>query len=76
MITSDRGMNGAYSANAIKTAARLTERLRQDGVEVVRYAVGRKGITYLKFRGIDVRQTWEDSRTPRATSTPSRSRTC
>ena len=46
-------------ANAIKTAARLTERLRQDGVEVVRYAVGRKGITYLKFRGIDVRQTWE-----------------
>ena len=59
MITSDRGMNGAYSANAIKTAARLTERLRQDGVEVVRYAVGRKGITYLKFRGIDVRQTWE-----------------
>lgn len=59
MITSDRGMNGAYSANAIKTAARLTERLRQDGVEVVRYAVGRKGITYLKFRGIDIRQSWE-----------------
>ncbi len=59
MITSDRGMNGAYSANAIKTAARLTERLRQDGVEVVRYAVGRKGITYLKFRGIDMRQSWE-----------------
>ncbi|MEZ5200484.1 MAG: hypothetical protein R2742_03875 [Micropruina glycogenica] len=26
VITSDRGMNGAYSANAIKTAARLRER--------------------------------------------------
>ena len=59
MITSDRGMNGAYSSNAIKTAARLHERLRQDGVEVVRYAVGRKGVAYLKFRGIEVRQSWE-----------------
>ncbi len=59
LITSDRGMNGAYSSNAIKTAARLSERLRQDGVEVVRYAVGRKGIAYMKFRGMDVRRTWE-----------------
>lgn len=57
-ITSDRGMNGAYSSNAIKTAARLAERLRQDGVEVVRYAVGRKGVTYLKFRNMDARGTW------------------
>ena len=27
-ITSDRGMNGAYSSNAIKTAARMASRLR------------------------------------------------
>ncbi len=38
VITSDRGMNGAYSTNAIRTAARLRERLEREGVEVVRYA--------------------------------------
>ncbi|MFT4296485.1 MAG: F0F1 ATP synthase subunit gamma [Micropruina sp.] len=59
VITSDRGMNGAYSANAIKTAARLRERLERDGVEVVRYAVGRKAIAYMKFRNLPIRQMWE-----------------
>ncbi|NMD47022.1 MAG: F0F1 ATP synthase subunit gamma [Propionibacterium sp.] len=59
VITSDRGMNGAYSANAIKTAARLRERLERDGVEVVRYAIGRKGIAYMKFRNLPIRRSWE-----------------
>ncbi|MFT3862561.1 F0F1 ATP synthase subunit gamma [Micropruina sp.] len=59
VITSDRGMNGAYSANAIKTAARLRERLEREGVEVVRYAVGRKAIAYMNFRGLPIRQQWE-----------------
>jgi len=59
VITSDRGMNGAYSANAIKTAARLRERLEREGVEVVRYAVGRKGIAYMKFRDLAIRRSWD-----------------
>lgn len=59
VITSDRGMNGAYSANAIKTAARLRERLEREGVEVVRYAVGRKAIAYMKFRNQAIRREWE-----------------
>jgi len=59
VITSDRGMNGAYSANALKTAARLRERLERDGVEVVRYAVGRKAIAYMRFRDLAVRRSWE-----------------
>ena len=58
-FTSDRGMNGAYSSNAIKTAARLAKRLQDEGLEVRRYAVGRKGIAYLNFRGIPVVKTWE-----------------
>ena len=56
VITSDRGMNGAYSANAIKTAARLRERLEREGVEVVRYAVGRKAIAYMNFRAQPIRR--------------------
>ncbi len=59
VITSDRGMNGAYSTNAIKTAARLRERLEREGVEVVRYAVGRKGIAYMNFRHLPIRRSWE-----------------
>lgn len=59
IITSDRGMNGAYSSNVIKTATRLRQRLEEDGVEVVRYAVGRKVVGFLKFRGLSVRRTWD-----------------
>jgi F-type H+-transporting ATPase subunit gamma len=57
-FTSDRGMNGAYSSNAIKTAVRMASRLRREGKEVVRYAVGKKGIDYLNFRGMDSQHSW------------------
>jgi len=57
-FTSDRGMNGAYSTNAIKTAQRMANRLHAQGKEVVRYAVGKKGIDYLTFRDIDVHAKW------------------
>jgi F-type H+-transporting ATPase subunit gamma len=52
-------MNGAYSSNAIKTAARMRIRLEQQGVEVKRYAVGRKIINYCNFRQLPVERSWE-----------------
>ena len=58
-ITSDRGMNGAYSANAIKTAARVVQRIRDEGKEPVRYIVGKKGINYVNFRGLPIEASWE-----------------
>ncbi|MEU1629909.1 F0F1 ATP synthase subunit gamma [Streptomyces sp. NPDC020096] len=58
LITSDRGLAGGYSANAIKAAERLTERLRSEGKEVVPYVVGRKGVAYYKFRGFDFTDSW------------------
>jgi F-type H+-transporting ATPase subunit gamma len=58
-ITSDRGMNGAYSANAIKAADRMIRRLLDEGKEAVRYVVGRKGISYLTFRNLPIQQRWE-----------------
>jgi F-type H+-transporting ATPase subunit gamma len=65
-FTSDRGMNGAYSTNAIKTAQRMANRLHAQGKEVVRYAVGKKGIDYLTFRDIEVHAKWSGfSDTPR-----------
>ncbi|MCX4690980.1 F0F1 ATP synthase subunit gamma [Streptomyces sp. NBC_01408] len=58
LITSDRGLAGGYSSNAIKQAERLTERLRGEGKEVDTYIVGRKGLAYYGFRERKVAESW------------------
>ncbi|MFE2373116.1 F0F1 ATP synthase subunit gamma [Streptomyces sp. NPDC059398] len=58
LITSDRGLAGGYSSNAIKAAERLTERLRGEGKEVDTYIVGRKGVSYYGFRERKVVDSW------------------
>ncbi|GHF13469.1 F0F1 ATP synthase subunit gamma [Streptomyces morookaense] len=58
LVTSDRGLAGGYSSNAIKTAERLTERLRAEGKDVVTYIVGRKGVAYYGFRDRPVVESW------------------
>ncbi|AWI30988.1 F0F1 ATP synthase subunit gamma [Streptomyces tirandamycinicus] len=58
LLTSDRGLAGGYSSNAIKTAARLTERLRGEGKEVDTYVVGRKGVAYYGFRELKIADSW------------------
>jgi F-type H+-transporting ATPase subunit gamma len=58
LITSDRGLAGGYSSNAIKTAESLLARLRADGKEPVLYVIGRKGVTYYKFRNRPVEASW------------------
>jgi F-type H+-transporting ATPase subunit gamma len=50
IITSDRGLAGAYAASALKEAAELVARLQREGKEVVPYLVGRKAVAYHKFR--------------------------
>jgi F-type H+-transporting ATPase subunit gamma len=58
VITSDRGLAGAYSSAAIKEAERLAEKLRGEGKEVDVYISGRKGIAYMTFRRRPVVQSW------------------
>ncbi|GGP59965.1 MULTISPECIES: F0F1 ATP synthase subunit gamma [Streptomyces] len=58
LITSDRGLAGGYSSNAIKQAERLTERLRGEGKEVDAYVVGRKGVAYYGFRERKIADSW------------------
>jgi F-type H+-transporting ATPase subunit gamma len=58
LVTSDRGLAGAYSSNVIKEAERLVERLRSEGKEVDLYVTGRKGEAYMKFRQRPVVQSW------------------
>jgi F-type H+-transporting ATPase subunit gamma len=50
IITADRGLAGAYSVAAIKESAELITRLQGEGKEVVPYLVGRKAVSYYKFR--------------------------
>src|SRR3978361_262902 len=58
VLTSDRGLAGAYSSSVLKESERLAERLRNEGKEVVTYISGRKGEAYYRFRSRPVAQTW------------------
>ena len=58
LITSDRGLAGGYNANAIRRANELARRLESDGKEVERYVIGRKGVAYFRFRGIELAGAW------------------
>ncbi|MFI6264724.1 F0F1 ATP synthase subunit gamma [Micromonospora sp. NPDC051006] len=58
LVTSDRGLAGGYSSNAIKTAESLIARLRADGKEPVLYVVGRKGVGFYRFRERPIEESW------------------
>ena len=58
VITSDRGLAGAYSSSVIKETERLAGRLRAEGKELDFYLAGRKAEAYFKFRGRPYVQAW------------------
>ena len=58
IVTSDRGLAGAYSSSVLKEAERLAERLREEGKEIDFYVCGRKGEAYFKFRQRPIVQSW------------------
>ncbi|MFZ1374752.1 F0F1 ATP synthase subunit gamma [Nostocoides sp.] len=58
ILTSDRGLAGAYASGAIKESERLLGELRGQGKEVQAYLVGRKAVSYYKFRGRDYAAEW------------------
>jgi F-type H+-transporting ATPase subunit gamma len=58
LVTADRGFAGAYNTSAIKQAEQLAALLKSEGREVVRYVIGRKGVAYYRFRGIELAGSW------------------
>src|SRR5215210_4151673 len=54
MISSDRGLAGAYSSSVIREAMQLRVNLENKGYEVRRFLVGRKVIAYTQFRGLAI----------------------
>ena len=61
IMTSDRGLAGAYSSSVIKESERLVAALREDGKEVVPYLLGRKVIGYYRFRHREPAAEWSGS---------------
>ncbi|MBM7797394.1 F-type H+-transporting ATPase subunit gamma [Microlunatus panaciterrae] len=59
LITSDRGLAGAYSSSVIKEGESLSTLLRGEGKEVVPYLTGRKAAAYYQFRRRQVASKWE-----------------
>jgi len=67
VITSNRGLCGAFNGNLVKEARRRIEEIEGAGSEVELHVVGRKGIGFFKFLGRDVatrRQDIGDRPTP------------
>ena len=58
IVTSDRGLAGAYSVSAIKESSELIAKLTGEGKEVVPYLIGRKAVSYFKFRKRDYAAEW------------------
>src|SRR5450759_1151004 len=58
VITSDRGLAGAYSSSVLKESEKLAELLREEGKEVIPYLVGRKAVGFYKFRRRQYTHEW------------------
>ena len=58
LITSDRGLAGAYNANALRTGEELAQLLRDDGKDPVPYLIGRKAAGFYRFRNREVAGEW------------------
>lgn len=58
VLTSDRGLCGAFNTNILKAAARHAAELRNEGFDVTISSVGRKARDYFKRRGIELSSSW------------------
>jgi len=66
ILTSDQGFAGAYNANVLREATRLRALLRERGLQPVLYVAGRKGISWHRFRELELAGSWSGfSATPR-----------
>ena len=58
VVSSDRGLCGAYNANVLRQSEELFSLLREEGKDPVVYVVGRKALGYYNFRQRDVSESW------------------
>lgn len=59
VLTSDRGLCGAFNSNILKAAVKLVSDLQAEGFETVNIStIGKKAIDYYKRRNIERRRAW------------------
>ncbi|MGO4444037.1 F0F1 ATP synthase subunit gamma [Mycobacterium sp. 2YAF39] len=58
VVSSDRGLCGAYNANVLRQSEELFSLLREEGKSPVLYTVGRKALGYYSFRQREVTESW------------------
>jgi F-type H+-transporting ATPase subunit gamma len=57
-VTADRGLAGGFNAQVIRRALALMREVQADGQEAVWFSTGRKAASTLRFRRLDVAQSW------------------
>lgn len=58
VVSSDRGLCGAYNSSIFRRSEELFSLLREEGKTPVVYTVGRKALNYFKFRNWDITDSW------------------
>jgi|SoiMethySBSTD1v2_1073268.scaffolds.fasta_scaffold456433_2 F-type H+-transporting ATPase subunit gamma len=58
LITGDRGLAGPFNSQILRAGNARMRELQSDGKDVLWYAVGRRGVSSLEFRGFDVGGSW------------------
>ena len=58
VVTSDRGLCGAFNTNILRSASEFLEEQRTGGAQVHVSLVGRKSIDYFRRRSWTIRQEW------------------
>ncbi|EKE03887.1 MAG: hypothetical protein ACD_20C00134G0014 [uncultured bacterium] len=58
IITSDKGLAGAYNANVVRKAITRVRELERDDIRVKLFVVGLKGVNALKRAHVDIEETY------------------
>jgi F-type H+-transporting ATPase subunit gamma len=58
LVTGDRGLAGPFNSQIMRAGNRRAAELRADGKEVLWYASGRRGVSSLEFRQLEVGGSW------------------
>ncbi len=58
VVTSDKGLCGAFNTNILRMASNYISTLKKDGIEVSYNVVGRKARDYFRRRNVPMRKQW------------------
>jgi F-type H+-transporting ATPase subunit gamma len=65
VITSNRGLAGAYNGSVLRTATQFLRRMEEEGNKVELYVGGKKGVSYFNFQRRPITERLDVSDTPR-----------